>query len=208
MKYFVICFLAFCYCVKAEILSNGVLSHESGWYTKGSEINLNATPDSFSAFENWSIDGVINTNESISFVVTNSMTILANFNLLTTSNNIPYIWFNLINENWTNNFNERELTDYDGDGFTAMQEFIAGTNPNDPNSFFHISEFLNNNGELILNWNHYLFPNQIVYVHIYKSDNLTDWVKIHTKQAQNGLNNFSINNSELKTFYKIKAGLN
>jgi hypothetical protein len=42
--------------------------------------------------------------------------------------------------------------DKDKDGASDLHEFMAGTNPNDPNSFLKVSVTVDNNGNPVITW--------------------------------------------------------
>ena len=65
----------------------------------------------------------------------------------------PHPWLEehgLVDE--TVSHDEAEEIDHDGDGFTAWQEFVAGTNPKNPASFFHIQSIELVDDGVLLRW--------------------------------------------------------
>lgn len=188
----------------AEIKSGGTISHESGWYKSGEYINISANPDRFSEFKYWKVNQeYFENNSNILVKIEKPKVIVANFNLLKTTNEIPHIWFFLMNPKWTNNFEELENTDWDGDGFTISEEYFSGTNPNDINSYPHIENVSITNNNIYLKWNHFLLTNQNVYVTVHNSSNLIDWNKTHKQKAKNGKNVFTVEKNQQKVFYRI-----
>lgn len=86
------------------------------------------------AFSLFQIDNSIYTNfppSGQSFTLTNTNSFITVF-AATPTNGTPVPW--LIANGFSNNFAVAELTDLDGDGLLAWQEYLAGLNPNDPNS--------------------------------------------------------------------------
>ena len=67
------------------------------------------------------------------------------------SNGIPLAWFTsqgITNTDYTLELNE----DRDGDGMTALQEYLAGTNPGDPASALRLVSEKTSNGKIVLRW--------------------------------------------------------
>ncbi|HPG00539.1 MAG TPA: hypothetical protein PLE77_10745 [Kiritimatiellia bacterium] len=53
----------------------------------------------------------------------------------------------------TNNLDAALFTDSDHDGATDWQEWLAGTNPDDPSNVFEITSSRLQNGGLVISWN-------------------------------------------------------
>jgi len=67
------------------------------------------------------------------------------------TNGIPVAWFT--SQGITNTDYALELqADRDGDGMTAQQEYLAGTNPNDSNSVLRLTDGELANGKMTLRW--------------------------------------------------------
>ncbi len=68
-----------------------------------------------------------------------------------------------------NNLSPSEI-DSDGDGFSNASEFLAGTNPNDSNSFFRVTIERNAAGKMVVKWD----ENKYVLFDLLQSENLGD----------------------------------
>ena len=62
-------------------------------------------------------------------------TITASFAPDLATNNTPKWWLYQANTNWSTNFDAAALSDFDGDGMSTWQEYLAGTDPMNSNSF-------------------------------------------------------------------------
>jgi len=79
------------------------------------------------------------------------------------SNNVPVAWL------LENNIQESAV-DTDGDGFSNVAEYLAGTNPNDSNSFFSVKIKRNDLGKIVVTWN----ENKYVWFDLMQTTNLSD----------------------------------
>jgi len=68
------------------------------------------------------------------------------------SNGVSLAWV-LENGLTNNDFSVVGLLDSDNDGYSNAAEFLAGTNPNDSNSYFKIEIGRNNAGQMVVKWN-------------------------------------------------------
>ncbi len=108
----------------------GTLDRASGWYPAGSNITVTATAEKFSLFSGWSGDtnGCAVSGSQITIPVSRARQISAVFVLKKTPKGTSESWlasYSLTNEAAA----AVELLDEDGDGATAWQEYIAGTDP-------------------------------------------------------------------------------
>lgn len=67
------------------------------------------------------------------------------------SNGVPLAW--VLENGLTNDFGSAGLEDNDKDSYSNAAEFLAGTNPEDPTSFFKIDIVRNASGKLVVRWN-------------------------------------------------------
>lgn len=63
---------------------------------------------------------------------------------------VPEHW--LARHGWTNNFEAAVINDADGDGFSTWQEYVAGSWPTNPASYFHITTNKVVAGQWIVAW--------------------------------------------------------
>lgn len=66
------------------------------------------------------------------------------------SNGVPLSW--VIEHGLTNSFASAGLADSDNDNFSNTAEFLAGTDPNNSNSFFRIEIVRNSAGKMVVRW--------------------------------------------------------
>jgi len=104
----------------------------------GSTTNFVITPDLY-----WHVADVTTNGVSVGAVtaftwpnITADGSISATFAPDPAAGGTPHWW--LATFGWTNNFDAAEASDTDGDGFTAGQEYIAGTDPTDSASALRI----------------------------------------------------------------------
>lgn len=66
------------------------------------------------------------------------------------SNGVPLAW--IMENGLTNNFASAGIADSDNDNFNNEAEFLAGTDPNNSNSFFRVEIVRNSQGKMALRW--------------------------------------------------------
>ncbi len=102
----------------------------SAWYAKGTNATLTAAAKPYVTFDGWSGDTAANDTNSVTLALTmdGSLAVTAHFTQELATNNTPLWW--LAEHYGTNgNFNQLALSDTDGDGLQAWQEYRAGTLP-------------------------------------------------------------------------------
>ena len=112
---------------------NGTISPTgSTMVTYGGSLAFTVTPFAWYAISNVSVDGSsVGTPGSYSFTnVIAAHTISAGFTALLAPQGTPEWW--MAQYGLTNNFAVDELADPDNDGFTTRQEYLGGTDPNNP----------------------------------------------------------------------------
>jgi len=110
---------------------SGTLDHGSNWYPSGTNLTVSAMPETYSKLDRWEGDteGDIY-SETINCTVDGSKTLTAVFvDQVTATNAIPHRWLAEVNPDWTNDFESAATNDWDHDGFTTAEEYLAGTSP-------------------------------------------------------------------------------
>jgi N-acetylneuraminic acid mutarotase len=110
-----------------------------GTFVVGAKVQLAATASNNWLFTGWN-DGATNNPYSVTVPPTNS-TYTANFSKIDSiGDGIPDWWRAQYfgGDGTTTNAQSCATADPDGDGLTNQQEFLAGTNPNDPSSSMHM----------------------------------------------------------------------
>ena len=129
----------------------GTVSPSNGTYSAGSIVQVTATPAAFYSFAGWT-NGATGTNDPISLVLSNDLSLRAIFGeIVTTNYGVPCSW--LVAHGYTNSFETAALAT-GANGMTVWQSYIAGLDPNNPTDQFRLS--LNpgpNPSNYILSWN-------------------------------------------------------
>ncbi len=109
----------------------GTVNPTNGAYASGATVPLTATPAPYFRFAHWTGDAT-GTNNPVLVSVTTNKNVQAVFaELLTTNHPTPYWW--LASHGYTQNPEAAVLTLGSND-MSLWQSYIAGLNPNDPNS--------------------------------------------------------------------------
>lgn len=129
----------------------GSVSQNSGTYASGSTVQIFATPATYYRFVGWTNDAA-GTSNPLTLVLNTNLSIQAIFTeILTSDHPTPYWW--LVSCGYTNNF-ETAANVTGANGLPLWQSYVAGLNPNDPNSQFEIALTRDVNATSnVLNWN-------------------------------------------------------
>ena len=65
------------------------------------------------------------------------------------ANNTPKWWLYQANPSWSADFDAAALGDQDGDGIPTWQEYVSGTDPNDPASVFSLNISMSNGQSVV-----------------------------------------------------------
>lgn len=127
----------------------GSVSPTGGVYSDGSEVELTATASNYYQFAGWSGDlgGITN---PVTIAMTANKTIVASFTAVLATNETPLWW---LADNNLPTDDSGALSDTDGDGLFAWQEYIAGTQPTNPASVFITTSLRTLSGSGVLQWN-------------------------------------------------------
>jgi flagellar hook assembly protein FlgD len=114
---------------------HGTVDTGSGWQAEGSIITLTAQPSAYYDFDRWlGVAAAQRMDNPLQLEMDAPHSIQAIFKERLTSNGTPEWW--LAQQGWTNDFEAAAADDPDGDGSPTWEEQLAGTDPNDPASFF------------------------------------------------------------------------
>ena len=124
------------YLVEASSHGNGSVNYTNGWENEGSELEVTATPNDYYVFDGWS--GTTNTTENpLGINVDKPYDLSAKFLPQLASDGTPYPWLvSYYGDLGTNALETLASSDSDGDGYTAGQEYVAGTSPIDNGDYF------------------------------------------------------------------------
>ena len=117
----------------------------------------------------------------------------------TTAQGTPYSWLDTFYHGQSNQFETLDLADTDGDGFSARQEYIAGTSPTDGDDWFRIVSVSNRT----------VFFQSLEnrqYTLLWKT-NLADavWITNETRLGVGGQDSMSCTNDAVQGFYKLEV---
>ncbi len=140
------------YWIDVAAEAGGLVSADSGWLVAGSTLEVMATPAAGFTFAEWSGDvgGADVRNPSLTLDADRTRTVRARFEECAVS---PLLADWLIAFGLTNASPAAEADlDHDEDGFTAREEFAAGTDPNDERSCLRLADMRNASGVNELVW--------------------------------------------------------
>jgi len=159
--------------VVSRLATINVISSAGGTVTPSGVIYLPTTGGSTNflihpASRFWQITSVAkNTNNVVEALGTNDYTLAwsdvsgdntlsVNFTALVAGNGIPYEWLANhgldINDHPTSSWEDLSAGDWDGDGLTTYQEWLAGTLPADSNSVLKVLSQIMTNGAPVISW--------------------------------------------------------
>jgi hypothetical protein len=129
----------------------GSVSPTNGTYAAGSSVELQATPATYYRFNQWNGDAT-GTNNPLTIVLNTNTSVLAVFGeVFTTNHPTPHWW--LADYGYTNDF-ETAVTAIGANGIPLWQSYIAGLDPNDPESQFRLTWQPTPDGaSYVLHWN-------------------------------------------------------
>jgi len=111
----------------------------------------------------------------------------------------PELW--LAQYGWTNNFDVVELNDADSDGLWTWQEYISGTDPTNPASYFHCSRIASTNlPGAILQWTAAVGR---LYAVQGCTPFTTAWIDLATNLPPNGIWTDAVHGAEALMFYRM-----
>jgi hypothetical protein len=128
----------------------GSLNITNGSFAAGTSVQLTAAPALHHRFIGWT-NAVSGSNNPLTIVMQSNTTIHALFaELATTNHSVPHWW--LASFGYTNGF-EMAAASIGANGIPLWQSYVAGLNPNDPNSRLRIRVLAATGSAPVLEWN-------------------------------------------------------
>jgi dienelactone hydrolase len=130
--------------------------------------------------------------------------------LYTTNGSVPHVWLEAQNPAWTNDYEVAVRSDPDGDGFSTLEEYWSGTDPQEGESCLKIDEITHDGTNVTLSWRNAQVDSNIPPLAIERSFDLrTDaWFNVGQKVPVEGTNVWSDSSSPTSAFFRIKATIN
>jgi len=127
------------YWLSVTTRGHGATTGGNAWVAHGAGVELTATPDQYYLFDAWTGDlgGQSGNAAVLTSTVERAQSVVANFSADMATNSTPKWWL-ADYYGHTNDFNSVALSDTDGDGMLAWQEYGAGTDPTDSASLLQL----------------------------------------------------------------------
>jgi len=179
-----------------------------GWYASGANVALTATPAAYWHFAGWTGDtnGCPFADNVLTASMTQARTVMANFAETLAPQGTPEAW--LAQYGLTGDPAAEELTDTDGDGLSAWEEYVADTDPTNPVSVLAFTGLAWNGGSLRIDWKGGHWSKQYIDARTDLADTNANWSCIYT----NDILPTAISNSLIRTdtaqpaqFYRIRV---
>lgn len=177
----------------------------NGWNNEGANIVMIADPQIY--FQNWSIQPIsaAPTNNPLYVInIGQPLSIIAYFGYEDNGYGIASEW---VASYWGTSYNPTTSSDFNGDGLTDYECYLAGINPTVTSNYFAITSISMSNGFPVISW----------------KNNYTQYGRYFTIMSKNELtsNNWSIlgsvfatengyyidTNTNIHAFYKVVAGI-
>jgi hypothetical protein len=119
--------------------SGGTVFPDGGIFVLGAQQQIIATPSNYYHFGAWSgqTNGCTIANNTITVVMGFVRDITAVFAPDLASNDVPKWW---LSQHGLTNFDADAMNDNDNDGQPTWQEYVAGCDPTNNESFFHVTQ--------------------------------------------------------------------
>jgi hypothetical protein len=123
------------YWLNTDVEGGGTLSVADDWQARNTNILVVATASNYWSFSAWkgTTNGCTIASNRITVAMSGPRQITAVLLPALATNNVPKWW---LSQFGLTNFNQSALQDADHDGLLSWQEWVAGTDPTNPASFF------------------------------------------------------------------------
>jgi hypothetical protein len=121
---------------------------------------------------------------------------------VTVNHAVPHAW--LGNWSWTNDYEAAVLDDPDGDGFSTWQEYWAGTDPQNSDSYLKIESVTFEGGNIVIKWESSAVGAGVPPLGIQARGDLLSgsWSNVGQKSLANGVNAWS-NSAAQQLYYRL-----
>jgi hypothetical protein len=121
---------------------------------------------------------------------------------VTVNHAVPHAW--LGNWSWTNDYEAAVLDDPDGDGFSTWQEYWAGTDPQNSDSYLKIESVTFEGGNIVIKWESSAVGAGVPPLGIQARGDLLSgsWSNVGEKSLVNGVNAWS-NSAAQQLYYRL-----
>jgi len=185
----------------------GSADRGDAWAPSGEVATSTATAHQWYEFRGWSGDTAGDTNNTVMVItMTGAKSIHANFYADTTSNHTPVAW--LAYYHLTNGTADAESElDRDGDGYTAREEFLAGTDPSLSNSVFMIVDHGFAGGSNYVSWTGGTNGSGLPYSILVRSNLTVGWTTAGwcNIRSASGTNTWWAAGATPRAFYRIQV---
>jgi|GEM_PF-3474872 len=195
------------YWLAVQTNGSGTVTNGNRWLPALTNTTLTANPLQYRHFAGWSGDtgGGDTNNPALPLLMNRCRAIIVSFGDDLATNGTPVWW---IEQNYpgTNDYNSAAISDTDGDGMTAWEEYVSGTTPTNGESVFEIvSMRKRTDGIIDIYWKS--VSNK--YYAVFKSTNLsTQWITVpitdNVPGEASGINTVTDTNTSFSpTYYRI-----
>jgi lysophospholipase L1-like esterase len=136
------------YALQVSSTAGGIVSSTGGIYKKGASVQVSATADPYYDFTGW-IGALSGASNPVAVVMDSDKIIGAVFSAQLLTNSVPAWW---LAQNGLATNDAGALSDTDGDGMPAWQEWIAGTVPTNGMSRFEMAAQSLQGAEKTISW--------------------------------------------------------
>jgi hypothetical protein len=136
------------YALQVSSTAGGIVSSTGGIYKKGASVQVSATADPYYDFTGW-IGALSGASNPVAVVMDSDKIIGAVFSAQLLTNSVPAWW---LAQNGLATTDAGALSDTDGDGMPAWQEWIAGTVPTNGMSRFEMAAQSLQGAEKTISW--------------------------------------------------------
>ena len=136
-----------------------------------------------------------------------AISVQSNIVTATTNGAIPFAWLAAQNSDWTNNYEAAAASDPDNDGFTTIQEYWIGTDPDSSNSYPKIDILTIDGTNITLEWRHASVNTNLPSITIERTTDLATgtWSTVGFNSPTNGLHIWTDGTPLPSAYYRLSS---